>query len=278
MRTPTCLFLVIMILMPLTALAQFNLTLEDPSGDDKGPGTYIYPTAPEYKPGSFDLKKVTIVEKGDKIEISVSMKTKITDPWNSKKSWTPPGQGFSLQFIQIYIDMDHQAGSGHKKGLPGLNVNFKEDSRWEKVILVSPQAVSVLRSEVEAKAKGMKKDIIIPKRVKVRGKKLVISIPKADLGVPSMSWGWQVVVQSNEGYPSGTDLLTRKVNEIEGEHRFGGGNDWDCDPHVLDIIVGPAKGGSDEAKGQTKALGHKCAGSDLSKAVFAELPMVYPGK
>ena len=29
---------------------------------------------------------------------------------------------------------------------------------------------------------------------------------------------------------------TRKVNEFEGQHRFGGGTDYDCDPHVMDIL------------------------------------------
>jgi len=50
------------------------------------------------------------------------------------------------------------------------------------------------------------------------------------------TWGYQVIMQSNEGFPAGTDLLTRKVNEFEGQHRFGGGTDYDCDPHVMDIL------------------------------------------
>ena len=49
-------------------------------------------------------------------------------------------------------------------------------------------------------------------------------------------------MQSNEGFPAGNDLLTRKVNEYEGQHRFGGGNDGDCDPHVMDILAGKGAG------------------------------------
>jgi hypothetical protein len=52
-------------------------------------------------------------------------------------------------------------------------------------------------------------------------------------------WGYQVVMQSNEGFPAETDLLSRKVNEYEGQHRFGGGNDGDCDAHVMDLLEGP---------------------------------------
>ncbi|MCP4200732.1 MAG: hypothetical protein GY769_02205, partial [bacterium] len=50
------------------------------------------------------------------------------------------------------------------------------------------------------------------------------------------TWGYQVVMQSNEGFPADMDLLTRKVNEYEGQHRFGGGTDYDCDPHAMDIL------------------------------------------
>ena len=86
--------------------------------------------------GSFDLREVKIEESGDKIEVSVEFDATIEDPWDSK-SWS--GNGFSLQFAQIYLDTDHKAGSGHENALPGMNVSFKDDARWEMVLLVSPQ-------------------------------------------------------------------------------------------------------------------------------------------
>lgn len=264
-------------LAPSVATAQFELTLTDPKGDDKGPGAYVYPTAAEYKPGSFDLTSVQIQEKGDSVVFTVSLKSRIEDPWDST-TWTPPGQGYSLQFVQIYVDTDSKMGSGHKEALPCMNVTFPEASRWDKVVLISPQAVTRVKTEVKTKAKKVKGDVIVPKRVKVSGKKLIVTVPKKELGTPTTEWGWQVLVQSNEGYPRGECLLTRDVNEIEGEHRFGGGNDWDCDPHAIDVLIPPAKGGADEVTGQSEALAHTCAGSDRSKATLAELPMIYPGK
>ena len=54
-------------------------------------------------------------------------------------------------------------------------------------------------------------------------------------GDPS-TWKYQVFMQSNEGFPADDDLLTRRVNEFEGQHRFGGGTDYDCDPHVMDML------------------------------------------
>ena len=278
MNRVTAFLALAMLLAPSVGVAQFKLTLSDPKGDDKGPGAYVYPTAAEYKPGSFDLTKVEIEEKGDDVVFTVSLKSRIEDPWDSKKTWTPPGQGFSIQFVQIYVDTDHKEGSGHKEALPCMNVTFQEASRWDKVVLLSPQAVTRVKTEVRSKAKAVKNDVIVPKRVRVSGKKLIVSVPKSALGTPTTAWGWQVLVQSNEGYPRGDCMLTRDVNEIEGEHRFGGGDDWDCDPHVIDILSAPARGEAGEKDGQYKALAHKCAGSDRSKATLAEIPMVYPGE
>ena len=59
-------------------------------------------------------------------------------------------------------------------------------------------------------------------------------------------------MQSNEGFPAPTDLLTRKVNEYEGQHRFGGGTDSDCDPHVMDLLAGNGVGDASEVEAQDK--------------------------
>lgn len=267
--------LAVMVMTSAAVLAFEPIVFEDPTADDKGPGTYKYPTAAAYKSGSFDLKKVAIKDSGESVTFKVTLKAPIEDPWDSR-SWSPPGQGFSLQFIQIYVDTDHKEGSGHKDALPGINVRFPEASRWEKVVLISPQPVSRVKMEVKMKAKTFAAAVVIPKKVQVKGKSFVVTVPKAELGDVQKSWGWQVVVQSNEGYPDGNDVLTRDVNEIEGEHRFGGGNDWDCDPHAIDILAGAGRGKDGEKQAQYDALQYKCAGSDLSKAKLAEVPMLYP--
>ena len=256
-----------------TALAE-EITLSDPRGDDKGPGTYTYPTDSAYKPGSFDVTQVRLEEDGDEITVEVDIATKIEDPWTSK-DWG--GNGFSLQFAQLYVDTDHKAGSGHVDALPGINVRFPAESAWDKVVLLSPQGKTRLSSEVSAKAKDVKGDVIIPRTTRARGKTLTAVFSKSDLGVGIKGCGFQLVMQSNEGYPDKADLLTRKVNEIGGQHRFGGGNDWECDPHVIDMLAGSAKGGDDEKAAQYTALKYTCdPKGDVAKSTLATIPMVYP--
>jgi len=246
-----------------------TVVLEDPTGDDDGPGSYTYPTDPVYKKGSFDFKKVEIKDKGDKLQIKLHLKVKLEDPWKSR-DWPTRGNGFSLQMAFLFVDTDHKAGSGHKDGIPGLNVQFKDDARWEKVVILSPQSNTRLKSEINVKTKDLKADIVLPTKVKVSGKKIVATVAKKDLGEPQPGWGYQLVMQSNEGYCAKTEILTRPVNQNRGDHRFGGGRDDNCDPHVLDILVPPAKGEKSEIAGQHKVLKAYGQGCKL-----VELPMVY---
>jgi carbohydrate-binding DOMON domain-containing protein len=276
MRKLTSLVVALLATACWAPMAFGDVSLSDPKGDDKGPGKYTYPTDAVYAKGSFDMTGFEMKEKGDEVEFSVTVNAKIEDPWNSK-AWS--GNGFSVQMAFIHIDTDHKVGSGHVEGLAGTNVKFVPESAWEKCIIISPQGPTRLNSEIDLKAAAFKKDIIVPVKTWARGKTLFALVKKSDLGVPAKGWGYQVLLQSNEGFPAKTDLLTRKVNEFEGQHRFGGGTDYDCDPHVMDILAGAGKGGADEAEAQYKALsGYNC-GPDPSNAAgykLSEVPMIYP--
>lgn len=251
-----------------------DLIFNDPPGDDNGPGTYIYPTDPVYKKGSFDITKFEVKAKGEAIEFRVTLNAKIEDPWNSK-SWPQGGNGFSIQMAFVFIDMDHKDGSGEEEGLPGLNIKFEKDSFWERCVIISPQSKSRLRDEIKLKADKIKDRLVIPKKTFVQGRTIIAVVPKKELGGFSEKWGFQVVMQSNEGYPDKRDFLTRKVNEYEGPHRFGGGSDYDCDPHVIDIIVSPGKGGKAEIDKQHEILKRFKCDADQSKWEIVRIPMVY---
>jgi carbohydrate-binding DOMON domain-containing protein len=251
--------------------ADKKVTFKDPTGDDNGPGTYKYPTDTVYKKGSFDLTEATIDKKGDKIDFSVSLNANLEDPWNMKK-------GFSTQMVFIFIDTDGKEGSGHTEGLPGLNIQFAPAAAWEKVVILSPQEPARVKKEAETKAGGVKADIVVPDRTKGAGRKISGTVDLSALGGGDPSqWGFQVIMQSNEGFPAGNDLLTRKVNEYEGQHRFGGGNDGDCDPHVIDLLAGSAKGDASEVKAQHDMLKYECAADGSSKSK-ATLTMVHQSK
>jgi hypothetical protein len=132
-----------------------------------------------------------------------------------------------------------------------------------------------VNSEIELKAPQWKDRIIVPKITRASGKTLIAVVDVKQLGgAPKASWGYQVLMQSNEGFPDKTDLLTRKVNEFEGQHRFGGGTDYDNDPHVIDMLAA----GPDPVKAQHEILSkyNKAATTTVKPEDLAVVPMVYP--
>jgi len=238
----------------------------DPIGDDKGPGNYVYPTDAVYTPGSFDLVEFELTG-GDSPDVKVTVNDKLADPWGM-------GVGFATVMAFVFIDTDGQPGKGHTKGLPGLNVDFAPDSAWEKVVILSPQPASRVAKEAEAKAPDLLADIVIPRRTTGAGRTITGKVKLADLGGGDPSkWGYQVVIQSNEGFPDKNDLLTRNANEFEGQHRFGGGNDSDCDPELMDILAGKGEGKPEEAQAQYDMLKYEC-GADGSSVKRATLSVV----
>jgi carbohydrate-binding DOMON domain-containing protein len=241
-----------------------GVAFTDPTGDDKGAGGYTYPTDAVYAPGSFDLVGFELSD-GDSPTLSVSVNGRLADPWGM-------GVGFATQMVFVFIDKDGKAGSGHTGSLPGLNFDFAPESAWEKVVILSPQPQSRVAAEIKAKAAALSADIVVPRRTSGSGKTISAKLKLEDLGGGDpATWGYQVVMQSNEGFPDKSDLLTRKVNEFEGQHRFGGGNDGDCDPHVIDILAGKGAGTPDEAQAQYDMLKHECGadGSSVKRATVS---------
>ena len=248
------------------ALAQ-QVSFKDPTGDDFGPGNYVYPTDSVYKAGSFDLTSFKMEIEGKKGTVEVGVNSALEDPWGMKT-------GFAVQMVFVFIDTDHKEGSGFTDGIPGLNVKFAPADAWDKLIVLSPQPAARVRTEVETKAITMKDAVIVPNRTKGSGRTISGSFDAEALGGGDPStWGYQVVMQSNEGFPDSADVLTRRVNEYKGQHRFGGGNDAMCDPHAMDLLAGAGAGAADEIEAQKAMLKSEC-NPDGSSKQMAVLTMV----
>jgi carbohydrate-binding DOMON domain-containing protein len=253
-------------LVASAALGQ-EVSFKDPTGDDKGPGTYVYPTDKVYKAGSFDLTEFKMKVSGEKADFSVSVGSALEDPWGM-------GGGFATQMVFIFIDTDGKEGSGFTKSLPGLNVAFAPADAWDKCVILSPQPQNRVKSETETKAAWAKDAVVVPVRTRGAGRTISGTVALKDLGAGDPTkWGFQVVMQSNEGFPDKADLLTRKVNEFEGQHRFGGGNDGDCDPHAMDVLAGKGMGDKSEIEEQYKMLAYECNPDGTSKKM-ATLSMI----
>ena len=252
------------LLLASAATAQ-KVSFKDPTGDDNGPGNYTYPTDAVYKRGSFDITGFEVQAKGNKVDFDVTVNSPLEDPWGMKV-------GFAVQMVFIFIDTGE---GGFTTAPPGLNITFAESDAWNKLVILSPQAMGRVKDEVTGKvAADMQSAILVPTRTKGAGRTISGSVDLDQLGGGDPSqWGYQVVMQSNEGFPADKDLLTRKVNEYEGQHRFGVGNDADCDPQVMDILAGKGTGDASEVQAQHDMLKYECNPDGSSKSM-AVLKMV----
>jgi carbohydrate-binding DOMON domain-containing protein len=243
-----------------------EVVFKDPTGDDDGPGKYVYPTDPVYKKGSFDLTQLKVTQKGDQVTFEITVDSDLEDPWSM-----PAPASFSVQMAFIHV----QTGKGGVvKGIPGSNVQFGADDAWNKVVVLSPQPAGRVRAEFKQKAADLKDLAVVPAETVGKGRTITGTVAKKDLGDGDLArWGYQVIMQSNEGFPDKADVLTRKVNEYEGQHRFGGGNDGDCDPHVIDLLAGKAVGDKSEIEAQHRMLAFEC-NADGTPKKLATLKLV----
>ena len=232
------------------ALADGKVSFKDPAGDDNGPGTYTYPTDAVYKRGSFDMTG----SRRDEGQQDRLQRRPSTPPWRTPGGWatgsprrwsssssTPTARRAAASRTALRASTSHSP-----RTTPGTSSSSSRRRR--------PRGGRRWRP----RRRRARADIVIPEpRQGRRPDDHRLGGPDQLGGGDPSQWGYQVVVQSNEGFPAGKDLLTRKVNEYEGQHRFGGGTDSDCDPHVIDILAGNGTGDAEE-QAQHEMLKYEC--------------------
>src|SRR3954447_7788523 len=173
------------VLLAGVASAQSGASFKDPVGDDNGPGSYTYPTDGVYKRGSFDMTAFDVKVSGKKVDFAVTFNTSLEDPWRM-------GNGFSVQMVFILIKT---GDGGFKEGPSGTNVTFADGSEWNRMVILSPQSLGKVKSEVDAKMPtAQAAATIIPNRVKGSGQTITGSVDLDQLGGGDPStWGYQVL-------------------------------------------------------------------------------------
>ncbi len=204
------------VVLPLAAQAEPFLTVEDPQGDDNGPGTYTYPLDPVFKPGVFDILSFTAAETERDLVFSFTMRTPIDNPWGS-------AIGLSIQTFDIYIDTDPGKATGSRMLLEGRNAALEQGNGWDYAVWVEGWSqklfvVDASGKPSEAPGSPAKATVDAPKGI------VVISLPKklfAGRGTPAQ-WGYAAMVLSQDGFPSPGVRRVRDVKQAAEQWRLGG--------------------------------------------------------
>jgi len=243
---------------------KYPLVFNDPVNDDKGPGTYTYPTDAVFKPGSFDLTKVVIDADNENVYFKISFRALIENPWGSPL-------GLSIQTIHIYIDQDNKPNSGFRDFIPGVRAQTTPESAWEIAIVLEGWPTE-LKSSIKNAAPDMYKACVFPsKGITVDENTIVIPVPKKSLGGNfEKNFGFQVFILGQEGFPT-QDPPSCRIREVVSsaqQWRFGGGDDFYGDPNIIDML-------DYDNINQFEVLSKYKSNARFEKNVYAQIPFVY---
>ncbi|MCX5801589.1 MAG: hypothetical protein NTX17_09415 [Candidatus Eisenbacteria bacterium] len=199
--------------------------LFDPTGDDHGPGTYVYPSNSAFTSSSFDVTRFQVSTGASQVYFVVKVAAAVSDPWNS-------GAGFSLQNIDIYIDKDGIEGSGATWTLAGRNARISPVNAWEVMLWCAPP-FDDFRSMIVYPGGGTDTTGV---RVAVNQSdgEITLTVPKQTIGTPTSAWRYVVLMLGQNGYETGR---VRQVRRTRDEWNFGGGDDGDSDSNIIDVVT-----------------------------------------
>lgn len=230
------------------------IDIEDPIGDDYGPGTYLYPTNNQFWPyhGLLDIERFKIQANQNFIRFLITF-GQITNPWKAPF-------GFSHPLIEIYID--YRPGGRRRPLFPGAKVVFSPRASWDKMVKTNGWTIFFFDHNERS---IQNQDVFREGEVRVLsdGKTIQIQLPIEEWSSFSDLYNasYYLLVGGQDGF--GPDNF-RVVKKGTSEWHFGGSDGSGYGSNVIDLVVPPGKD-------QKKILGSY----DPTNRIFAVVEPVY---
>jgi carbohydrate-binding DOMON domain-containing protein len=202
--------------------------VDDPTGDDHGPGMYTYPLDPVFIPGSYDITHFQVGTSGEDLVFTFDVDAPIYNAWGSPN-------GLSIQTFDVYIDKDPGAGTGARELIDGRNASLPDGDGWEYGVTIEGwyPAIYVAQPDgtTEETTPTFKVIIIVDKG------RVIARVPKSLFGDGDPAdWGYAAMVFSQEGYPAAGVRRIRNVDPEAAQWRIGGGADDVNHTRILDLV------------------------------------------
>jgi glucoamylase len=212
------------------------LNVPDPTGDDYGPGTYVYPTNSAFVPGGFDLTNLQVSQDGTNVYIQV----KIRDLVNTF------GSDFGAQLLDVYVRNPAATATP-----PASPFSTAAPFASRNYTIAPPDAWS---ERVEAQ--GFASPVWVDSSGNTKGTAQFVAddpsgtatliLPQSEFGTPGPGWVFTVVLTGQDGFSSDQ---ARAFTTNAGAYTFGvcpvGDTDAICSvdpstvPKVIDTITPP---------------------------------------
>ncbi|WP_336204375.1 glucodextranase DOMON-like domain-containing protein [Nonomuraea sp. LPB2021202275-12-8] len=204
------------------------LDVADPDGDDDGPGTYAYPTAADFQPGAFDLRRFQVITDATTVYLRAEL-----------RDLTPTfGNQMGAQLLDVYVQDPAVAQRSTEPAFPQRNYRIAEQDAWTQRVeaqgFAAPvwvTAAGTARAGAAVRASGATRTI-------------TIALPRAAFGSPGPGWRFAVVLTGQDGFSADQ---ARGFTATPEPYQFGvcapGGTAPLCAsdpggvPKALDVIV-----------------------------------------
>ena len=259
-------------LVPDFGLAQVLLDVEDPAGDDHGPGSYRYPTDPVFLPQVFDLKRFQVGEEGEDLVFRFEFYGPIPNPWGSPN-------GLALQTIDVYVDRDPGRGTGARLLLPGRNAALAQGFGWELALWAEGWTPGLYAPDAQGKPKPVP-GATLRIAVNPNQRTVLLRVPRRVFGsdFDPRRAAYLAVVLSQEGFPSPGVWRVRDVLPQAAQWRLGGGPDDTNHTRILDVAWPAGAQPTQEAMLSTYPPSREPDMDRLGPEDFAQLRMLSPGR
>ena len=178
------------------------LNVTDPAGDDNGPGTYQYPTAPDFHAGAFDLTDFQVISDGTTVYLRATLAN--LDPTF--------GADFGAQLLDVYVHTPGASQTSTQAAYASRNYSIASAGAWSERVeaqgFASPVWVDASGNQVGTAAM----------LVDDASKTVTIALPEAQFGMPGSGWGFTVVLTGQDGF---SPDQARAFTATPGGYSFG---------------------------------------------------------
>lgn len=226
------------IIIPDLTDVNYFLTVDDPAGDDHGPGTYVYPTDAVFASGVYDVSSFAVGVDGSDFVFRFELNGPIENPWGS-------GINLSVQTFDVYVDVDPGAGTGARMLLEGRNAALEETHGWEMAVWVEGWNQQVLvpdENGVPREISGENVRVIVDPDGAITVRADAQSLPgfgQDDAGnwtLDPVQFGYAAAVLSQDGFPSPGVRRVRDVETVSSQWRFGGAPEDTNHTRIIDLV------------------------------------------
>ena len=156
----------------------------DGVGDDNGPGTYQYPTSPNFQPGAFKLTRFQVLSDGTYAYVRATIA-------NLAPTF---GSVDGAQLLDVYVHVPGAGNTSTAAAFATRNYSVATSGAWSQYVEVQGFAAPVWK---DASGNPVGTPFALAEQ---SDGTITIALPEAQFGTPGPGWGFTAVLTGQDGF------------------------------------------------------------------------------